>query len=171
MPRLAFSRFLLGVAVAGALGCQPTPPSPRAWADLPMGGYGQQDETALAELVRDPEGHRGKTIRASVRVVEAHEDARGTWLRVVPWRAPLGAQHVKLLIPKDQPGAEYLEFEGRDLDLVMEVIGPTATMAYENAFIVKPLAHVSRFVPSSRGGDEADEMQRQLESGATTTGP
>jgi hypothetical protein len=129
-----------------------------------MAGLTEGDEIPLAHLRSEPAAYAGKTVRTSVRVVDARKDAQGIFLFVVPRGAPLGASPVRLLVPPGQGGDEFLEFQGRDLVLVMRVEGVRSTLGlYEVAVIVTPLSHVSLFGSPSDGGEEAAAAGEELE--------
>jgi hypothetical protein len=152
------------VLLAASSACGPVGPPATGWADLPMAGIAQGDETPLAQLHADPASYAGKTVRTSVRVVEAVRDAQGIFLFVVPRGAPLDASPTRLLVPPGQGGDEFLEIRGRDLVLVMRVEGVRSTLGvYEAALIVTPLSHVSLFGSPSDGGEEAAAAGREIE--------
>ncbi len=156
----------LGIAVSSlalVLGCSPATSSrERDWAEIPIAGVGSEDSASLTDLLVDPGAYRGKTVRLALRVVGSYRDGRGVWLRVVEAGAPVTSSSVKLLIPKEEDAEEFLETVGRDLDLVARIERPTATMAYESAFEITPLAHMTRFSASSRGGEDAAELRGRV---------
>jgi hypothetical protein len=115
-----------------------------------MSGLTQEESVTLAQLTSDPSAYGGRTVRLSVRVVQVSQDARGVWLDVVPWQAPLQAQTVRFLIPKGEGGERYLELSGRDLDLVVEIEKATAKLFAEGtAIVVRPVSYVTRFAPAT----------------------
>lgn len=138
------------------------PSSGRDWAEIPIAGVGSEETASLTDLLVDPGAYRGKTVRLALRVVGSYRDGRGVWLRVVEAGAPVTSSSIKLLIPKGEGGQEFLETVGRDVDLVARIERPTATMAYESAFEITPLAHMTRFSPSSRGGEDAAELRDRV---------
>jgi hypothetical protein len=134
------------------------------WADLPMAGLGEADETPLVHLQVDPAAYAGRTVRTSVRVVDARRDAQGIFLLVVPRGAPLDAASLRLLIPPGQGGEEFLDFRGRDLAVAMRVEGVRSALGvYEASVIVTPISHVSLFGSGSSGGEEAAAASERLE--------
>lgn len=156
-PQRAALRIAVS-SLAFVLGCSPTTSSDgRDWAEIPIAGVGSEDNASLADLLVDPGAYRGTTVRLALRVVGSYRDGRGVWLRVVEAGAPVTSASVKLLIPDE--GEEFLETVGRDMDLVARIERPTATMAYESAFEITPLAHMTRFSSSSRGGEDAAELR------------
>jgi hypothetical protein len=152
--------LLAGVAV----GCAPSRPVSGGWADVPMAGLDPGDEIPVFKLRESPAAYQGKTVRTSVRVVEAVRDAQGIFVFVVPRGAPLGAAPVRLLVPSGAGGEEFLEFQGRDLVIAMRVEGVRSALGnYEVSVIVTPLSHMSLFGSSSRGGEAAAEAAERLE--------
>jgi len=157
------TRAGLLLAACLTLACQPARTSSRDWAEVPLAGSAGPPQARLVDLVTNPAAYRGRSVRMSLRVVGAYRDPRGVWMRVVPAGAPMSSESVKFLIPKGIPGDEYIETAGRDLELVLRIERVTATMAYETAFEVTPVAYVSRFTSSSRGGEDAAVIRKEME--------
>jgi hypothetical protein len=154
----AHALFLLLILVGG---CAPSRPVSGGWADVPMAGLDPGDEIQVFRLRENPAAYQGKTVRTSVRVVEAVRDAQGIFLFVVERGAPLGAAPVRLLVPPGSGGEEFLEFQGRDLVIAMRVEGVRSALgSYEVSVIVTPLSHMSLFGSSGGGADAAAAAER-----------
>lgn len=166
---------VLGVLVVLSVllcGCAPSRPRSTGWADVPMAGLDPGDEIPVFRLRESPASYQGRTVRTSVRVVEAVRDAQGIFLFVVPRGAPLGAAPVRLLVPPGSGGEEFLEFQGRDLVIAMRVEGVRSALgSYEVSVIVTPISHMSLFGSSGGGADAAAAAERLERDGAPPAAP
>jgi hypothetical protein len=154
----------LCVLLARLAACAPARPAARGWADVPMAGLDPGDEIPVFRLRENPAAYQGKTVRTSVRVVEAVRDAQGIFLFVVPRGAPLGSAPVRLLVPPGAGGDEFLEFRGRDLVLAMRIDGVRSALgSYEVSVLVTPISHMSLFGSGSDGGENAAAAAERLE--------